>query len=226
MKKLNQKGFTIIELMIASAVFAVVLLGATTAIVQIGKLYYKGVISARTQQATRRVMDDISRPVQFSGKDIGVVPGYTEFGTSTQTLQVHSFCIGDQRYSYAINAQVSDSATPGTYNEKGLHRARHALWQNTTTAGDCTPCDLRDETPCGSGKELLEQNMRLKNLDIPAPSGSLYSISLGVIYGDDDLIQFGNQTDKTDPQTCRGAITGSQWCAVSELSTRVLKRIQ
>lgn len=226
-KRHNQLGFTIIELMIATTIFAIVLLGATTAVIQIGRLYYKGIISARTQQAARSIIDEISRPVQFAGKDIASIQGSQTFSTNNgQDITVNSFCVGDQRYSYSINKQVFDGQEPGTYDNM-TNRLRHGLWKDTTTPGDCTPCNLSDETPCGEGRELLEQYMRLKTLNVTNNS-PIYTVELAVLYGDNDLIEF-SQTEEGNmqgPINCKGAITGSQWCALSQLKTDVLKRIQ
>lgn len=226
-KRSNQAGFTIVELMIATAIFAIVLLGATTAVVQIGRLYYKGIISARTQQATRSIMDEISRPVQFAGKDITSSQTSQVFSTANgQDITVNSFCIGDQRYSYSLNKQVFDGQQPGTYDNT-TNRLRHGLWKNTTVPGDCTPCNLSEETPCGQGRELLDQYMRLKTLTITNNS-PLYGIDLAVLYGDNDLIEFtqSEEGNMQGPIRCKGAITGAQWCALSQLNTDIVKRIQ
>src|SRR5687768_12937296 len=64
--KPKNSGFTIIELMIATVVFSTILLIITGGIVQIGKAYYKGVISARTQNTTRQLTDEVTRNLQFN----------------------------------------------------------------------------------------------------------------------------------------------------------------
>ena len=51
----GQKGFTVLELMIATTVFSVMLLLTTTGMIQIGKVYYKGLVTAKTQDTVRSI---------------------------------------------------------------------------------------------------------------------------------------------------------------------------
>lgn len=225
----TQRGFTIVELMIAVAVFGVILMGATTAVIQIGRMYHKGIISARTQQTTRRIMDDITRPIQFAGRDIAGINQTVNYTTTNgETITVHSFCLGNDRYSYVLNRQVYDGLNSG-FSDQSNQRLRHALWRDRApdgaAAGNCTPCNLSQDVPCGEGEELLEQFMRIKNLTISNLDGTVYNVGLEIIYGDSDLIEFADAAN-TEPITCKGAIAGSQWCAISGLQASVLKRIQ
>lgn len=49
MNKINTSGFTLIELMIATTVFSVVMLISTYGFIKINQYYTKGVNAARTQ---------------------------------------------------------------------------------------------------------------------------------------------------------------------------------
>lgn len=222
MKLLNkQSGFTLVELMIATVVFSVILLGATTATIQIGRMYYKGIIASRTQETSRSIMDTISRPIQFAGSDVRA-SGMTTFSG----IQIGALCVGDQRYTYAINAQVDETAAPGSYTN---HKARHGLWQDTlnTTTSPCSALDLTQITPTDAntkggttGKDILGQNMRLARFNV-GNNGNIWSINTLVIYGDDDLLL----PDANAPTGCRAVAQSAQWCATSGLSTQVYKRI-
>ena len=66
----RNKGFTIIELMISTVIFSLVLLMCLVGIVQVSRTYYKGVTRAKTQEATRRLMDEIKESIQLSGVKI------------------------------------------------------------------------------------------------------------------------------------------------------------
>lgn len=92
----NNKGFTIIELLIATITFAVVLLVITSAIVQIGRIYYKGVVQSRTQERARAITDSVAKNLQFSN--------VTSFRSNPGYL-----CIGDYSYVYALETQVDDA---------------------------------------------------------------------------------------------------------------------
>ncbi len=206
MKTTNNKGFTLVELMIAITVFSVLLLLAGASMTQISRLYYKGVIVSKTQNVSRSIIDDISRTVQFSS--VSAVAGDNLAPT------YKSACIGNTRYTYVINKQIK------TEND-------HALWKDkVSSSGACPPLDLSDNTVLESsnGTELLEPGMRLKEFSISTTSGTdIVDITVSVIYGDDDLVKF-NDSAKTQPISCKGDVTGSQWCALSSLSTQVFSR--
>lgn len=213
MKKLTQKGFTIVELMIATSVFAVILLGASAATTQIGRMYYKGIIMSRVQQSSRRIMDDISRPIQFAGSDVRLSSPKTQV---IGGLETGAICIGDKRFIYGINAQVDPNAAGYTAN----HKAKHAMYQDELpgTNAPCTVLDLTQGLP--PGKELVPENMRLARFN-PTVVDNVWSIDMLLIYGDDDLLL----PDPNAPQGCKSINAGSQWCATSNLNTRVFKRI-
>jgi prepilin-type N-terminal cleavage/methylation domain-containing protein len=222
----QQGGFTIIELMIATMVFAVILLGATTALFQLEKMYYRGIITARAQTTSRTVMASISQQLQFSQNVFTRAPKVTSYADK---LEVQGFCIGTTRYSYVINGQVEE----GAGYEAANHQIAHGLWRDTISpTAACVPLDLTranpEQTPAyqaspgSAGSELLQQNMRLGVLDVNCPDdGSLCKIDLNIIYGDDDLLA----PDAVNPVGCRSTF-GDQWCATSHLSTHVFKRLQ
>ena len=206
--KNQSEGFTIIELMIAITIFSVVLLAAGATLTQISRLYYKGVITNKTQNISRSLIDEISQNLQFSS---GVV-------NSATNGQTQSVCIGSTRYTFVLNKQI----------KQGDSRTLHALWRDKISGvgscGDNQP-NLSDENPVGDeGKELLETGMRLKSLSVTDTGrNEIYSITVGVMHGDDDLINF---TSPGSPKDCKGDITGSQWCALSELTTQIYSRVR
>ena len=106
--KKNQQGFTILELLIASTVFSVILLVATAGIIQIGNLYYKGITASKTQETARAIMEEVSRTAQFSKGS--VVFGHN-FGDDSSVKQI---CVGDRRYTYEVDKKVTrDGAEVG-----------------------------------------------------------------------------------------------------------------
>lgn len=217
----KQQGFTIIELLIATTIFSVILLAAAASLIQISRLYYKGVISARTQAAARSITDDISRTIQFtSGK---VTPPGLALGSPGQKV----LCAGDVRYTFVENMKVNDSLN-GTADQEN-HAIRHALWQDGVSAGSCTnDLDMKSanpyqSTPTQEGREILDRNMRLTKLTLTPlnPQQDQYSLTVGVIYGDDDLLD-----NPDNPTKCKTAVAGAQWCASSELTTQVYRRVE
>lgn len=215
----KSKGFTIIELMVATTVFSVLLLVVTFGILQISRVYYRGITEANTQDTARRVSDIISQSIQFSGGEIITTVGNPDPGVSYQ------FCLGNEQFSYTTGYQVSDNPN------SSLFQTHHALVQRTLAgcSSGSTPQNVRQESI--TGRELLDPRMRLAKLNVIQQSPGLYRVEVRVVYGDDDLLYSpsdpGNAAGATRPDaTCRASAEGTQFCAASELSTIVRKRVQ
>ncbi|MGH7157760.1 MAG: prepilin-type N-terminal cleavage/methylation domain-containing protein [Candidatus Saccharimonadales bacterium] len=207
----DSQGFTVIELMVATAVFAVVLVVVTAGILQVSRLYYKGVNQAVTQGVVRSITDTISQNIQFGGG--AVVP--TSAGAATPS-EPKVLCVGNQRFRFATGWQVVDSAPNAS-----LHQSYHGLVQDNFSG--CTSSSNESiATQSVTGRELLSPNMRISKLNVTELNPTLYRIEVRVIYGDDDLLQ-----DPNNPETsCINEKAGTQFCTISELSTVVTKRVQ
>lgn len=95
MKHLNKRGFTIIELLIATVTFSLILLIITGAIIQFSRVYYKGVVTSKTQETARSVADELSRAAQFS--------------RSYDGSSGNAYCFGDKVFSYGKETATDDS---------------------------------------------------------------------------------------------------------------------
>jgi len=214
----HNQGFTIIELLVASLVFATILTLVSVGLLQVGKVYYKGVTTTRTQETTRDIMDTISRTIQFDGGT--VTPITVDGGTN-----LSYFCINNDRYTFTLGKQLTDDTSPGP------NQSNHVL--------------VKDSAPCGgsadfgalspTATELMATRMRLVKLQLNNLGGSLYSVTVRVVSGDDDLLCSPgvpgdcNLTTPTtnldkDDLTCK-SITGGQFCAPAQLQAAVQKRI-
>lgn len=91
-KRKKQSGFTIVELMIATTVFSVILLIMSAGLIYIGKVYYRTVAQNKTQEATRSIIDQVAQSIQFSGGSIAV--------------NGNAICVGDIKYFKSENALV------------------------------------------------------------------------------------------------------------------------
>lgn len=153
-------GFTIIELMIATLVFSVILMVVTFGLLQIGRTYYKGVTMSKTQAAARRIMDSVSQDIQ-----------YTSGTFRNSTTMGEAVCIGSRRYNINLGSQLT--------------AANNVLYVDNNSASDCA----RDSFNAGDGDtELLEPNMRVTKFAVNSLSGNLYNIVIRVVYGDTDLL--------------------------------------
>lgn len=202
----NQKGFTILELMIATMVFSVMLILASVGIIQIGRVYYKGITTNRTQETTRAIVSDISRNYQ-------ITPNTQYAFTAGNPAAV---CVGSTRYTYKINSVVTGN--------------QHALWADRLNpGGNCVPLDLgmafpvdgnTDTSNLGkvSQHELLAPNMRLAEFSVTkSASTNSLTVKARVIYGDPDL--------SPDNQTCKPMTLGGQFCAAASLESFVKGRL-
>jgi type II secretory pathway pseudopilin PulG len=190
-------GFTIVELLIATAVFSTILLVCTAALLQIGRVYYKGVTATQTQEVARQVIDDISRNIQFNG-------GNVQPTTGTLTGTDYKFCVGSKRYSYVLGNKLEAGTQPNVL-----------VVDQPSSCDTSPPQSLSSGSLAAGSRELLSPNMRLAKLEV-AGSAPIYTVTVRVIYGDNDLI---------NADQCKGG-AGSQFCATSELSTTVKKRVK
>lgn len=198
--KEGEGGFTIVEFLIATAVFSVVMLLCAYAIVHVGRMYYKGMITNRTQDAARRVIDDVAAVVQFGAGDVAS-------GSNDDRL---AWCMGNTRYTYILNDPLGS--------------VPHVLWKDTHSSGGCDPADISEAEPEDSidGQEMLGSNMRITRFDMPpATADGLQTISIRIAYGDSNDLFEGNNPN----QPCKGTNAGGQFCAVSEFTTHVKRRL-
>ncbi|MFO0887282.1 MAG: type II secretion system protein [Candidatus Nomurabacteria bacterium] len=213
----KQNGFTIVELLIASAVFSFVILGASVAIIQISRLYYKGIIVSNTQTSAKAILDSITQAIQYEsativGKDDASTVSLGDAPTTNHDVSV--VCIGNNRFTFV----------KGVKQGSDTDNIKHAMWRDKIdNSGACSTGvpDLKSDP--SAGHDMLSDNMRVSKLEVNALKDSvgnetgLYEVKLTVIYGDDDLI---------DGDKCKGQVAGSQWCSAVNYSTIVFKRIK
>lgn len=242
-KYTRQKGFTIIELMIATAVLSVILVMVTIVMVNIGSLYYKGINQARVQDDARSIADEATRYIQLNDQP----PTPVVSGPSNTQL----VCIGSVRYAYVLGVQIGNQA-PGTGTT--YHQV---LWRdNNPTPGSCptkidpgnpsspqidlTSTTLAADDP--SGKELIAVNSRLTQFSMVTPTAtSPTTVSVGVAYGDNDLLcnptampascsasnamsGWANYSGNAGDVICKGG-KGDQFCSTAYLTTSAVGRI-
>lgn len=204
MKRMNSKGFTIIEMLIATVVFAMTLLIITTAIIQFGKIYYKGTIQARTQQTVRTALEDVSQSIQFGSQD--------PTGPFTDPSGAQYYCVGNHRYTYIITAA-------GTQLGTGAGQSPHIFVSDDPIGcSGAFPSMASQPLPTGA-RELLGERMQLTNFQITKIGTDLFQVTVAVAYG--------SSTDlEPDKRACKALNIGGQFCAVSQLTTMVQKRYQ
>jgi prepilin-type N-terminal cleavage/methylation domain-containing protein len=200
-KNHSQAGFTIIELLVATAVLSIILLLVTTMMISIGNLYYKGVNQSRVQDSVRNITDEVSQQLELSGSKPAVVSGTYVTPTS---VPINVYCIGSTRYSYVQDVEM------GTERNGSIPVYHDILWRDVPAAG-CNPnigADLTDPNLSQSeasahntaAAELLPPNSRLTNFcigtidavtggcDYATSTATSYTVTIGIAYGSDDLL--------------------------------------
>lgn len=197
------QGFTIIEVMIATAVFSVVLLITITGFIQIAQVFYKGVIKTQTQQDLRQIVDLVSSnirsaPVVYDPININGNKYYQ--------------CIGSNRYTYIKNTRVN--------------LADH----DTNTKFGLMVDQLPGNSPCGSPynaatafnnpTELLDTNERLNHFIVSRQANLnnwVYQVDIAIAAGRDQYLS----TDANGEAACNDRLSISQFCSVANVVTAV-----
>jgi len=194
-------GFTIVELMIATAVLSIVLVLVAMVMTNIGKLYFKGANQAKMQNNVRSISAEIAQRLQLSGGQRN--------GDNSSPIKV--YCIGTARYTYVLHKQL-DGEDNSEY--------KHILWRDKIPAGTCdNTINLRSDNPGGvEGVELITTKSRLTHFTIDFSSPSV--ISIGLAYGDSGYL---TDPDGIDPK-CKDT-TGNQFCATASLTTKLMRRV-
>lgn len=216
MKKHRHSGFTILEVLISSMVFTVVLLICIQAVTRIGQLYYKGVTSAQIQELTRNLSDEFSSQIQFGSS----IP-YPDSISGGQGGSVLIFCVGDNRYRAVMNRKLGDTSVSPVVD---------TVLKRKAYSGSC---DIVNDTGFDGATELAVSNMRILKLQIirSTTDPGIWNVNIRLAMGDSDIFDYP-VTGSTDTPlvygsaVCKSGILGSQFCATSELSSTLLRRVK
>lgn len=230
MIKQNQRGFTIIELLIATTVFSVILLVASAAVIQVGRIYYKGVTMAKTQEITRSLGEEVTRSLQFEKRTNFKCIEVNEAGVTTCKKDTGAYCVGLTRYTFATDKVFRTNLSNG-----------HAVWVDRIQSAQdpCDAVDLSAASPSNSrtdtnypGRELMSENMRLLDFSIvPLGDGTgSFGVNIKIAYGDNDqLTTYDNAGVRNTAVPLKDGLckleSGSNFCATAQLDTTVKSRI-
>jgi prepilin-type N-terminal cleavage/methylation domain-containing protein len=214
MKSDNGKGFTLIELMIATTVFSVVLLLAMTGFFQIGHIFYKGVSITQSQDVANQIGVDLNESIQGASKITPLVP----------YAGMQYMCIGKNRYTIDVNHRVDLSdATALSTGKVGIVK------DVMSSDNSCAPPCLPNPSACSGSEiawnkpiELLGDNMRVEVISVAplaAVSNDYYTINLILSYGADDLLTYKTPGDRSTVQC--NTNEGKQFCATGRYSASI-----
>ncbi|MCE7936478.1 prepilin-type N-terminal cleavage/methylation domain-containing protein [Candidatus Saccharibacteria bacterium CPR2] len=162
----QQSGFTIIELLLAMAVFSFVLMITVAGFIQVNRSYTKGITVRRAQDSARTIVEQLSREIRISKK--------VAYDSASRKL-----CIdGGILYEWSlVNPGVTITGTPGT-----------RLVRSEGLSSDCNTGPATNQT------ELMVPNTYLNsfNVDVSLPGDNLYNISLTIVVESDNNLINGN----------------------------------
>ncbi len=199
MQSKNNKsaGFTIVELMIATLVFSVILVAITVAVIQFSKAYYKGVHESATQNAARNIADAVSNAVKYSPSRAASVD-YMESDDRS------AVCAGGYVFVYKLHEKYTkdDAAATGMYMQP-------------QGKDGCSVAPKSEKS-----QQLLGNNMRLTDFSLTEVADGMNTLKVSVIYGDDELI-----VDPGSENSRCTTDRGNEYCAMSKLEATIGRRI-
>lgn len=198
MKK--QSGFTLVELLIAAAFLAFIIMFATLAYVQINRTFNRGITVKRTQESTRDIIQDISGSIQATS--------YSSTGASVQFAGTgdggQAVCLDDIRYIWYEGPRNGYSPEPES-----------SIYKDLSFPNGCS--EDRD----GNETAMLDPKLMIQDLNVASILSSIaFKIDLIVSINENtpDLLSGSGATAKCN------VLNGDQYCAVASLSTVVTLR--
>ena len=231
----HQSGFTIIELLIATAILSVILLIASFVLVAIGRMYTKGTNSAALQNNVRNIVQVLSSSVQYTGTG-SIFSDVTAHPTpNPNNLTIKSVCAGNVEISYIVDTLPVDNGNLPT------------IWQSPPKDAACSPYDLTipavTQTPDSTHQNIGLSNEAIHYLTIAratstgcptsgAPVGNgLWQICVDAYTaaGNDQILGYNAATPHVLQPTpgnvvCKGKL-GEEFCATTDLTTVVTRRL-
>jgi prepilin-type N-terminal cleavage/methylation domain-containing protein len=226
-------GFTIIELMIATLVFSIILLVIIGAFLQIGHIFFKGVSLANTQESSRSLIGDITDDLRFARNpqcidDKESTDSQSVANTPQCTVDANTrfFCVGTHRYVYTLAKNMPAGSQKMTNDDisQNSYTNYKGVVETTIPAG----CPHPGTTSEKNRKQLLGPDMQLNALSMKCAANFCTIHTHIIFYGADDGV-FESASAPSDAlrapdAQCTGDLRSTQFCAVSDMTTSVNMR--
>lgn len=201
----SSKGFTLIELMLAMAFISILLLAIATTIIQIGKMYNKGMALKEINQSSRMIGDDLTRAF-VNAASFDRDTDYVELYQTPTLLTGGRLCIDKTTYVWntarAIEYGYSDvtkyAGKADTINFLRITDPSAKYCKKNTTTGKLLYPDIL-ASDAALAKELLppgDFSMSMGRLSLPVSTASdestgetLYTVSYGIAFGKSDALR-------------------------------------
>lgn len=199
----QQQGFTLIELMIALAFVAFILIFSTTAVIQVMQTYNKGLAIKQINQAGRTTMEDMSRYLRTA--DPGVVD------VSLVSSQRRA-CFGGVSYVWNLS-NTPDNAANKYDDGSTITLARVA--DDSRAMCKLNALNAYPRVPKAQATDILQSNVWVMSVSMSDPSvdSPLMDLTINLAVANDPAISSG--------QCTQGGSVG-QFCATSNFTTTVM----
>jgi hypothetical protein len=220
-------GFTIVELMIAMAFIALLLLAIASAVIQVGAIYNKGVTMKSVNQAGRLVVGDFKRVVSES-EPFDVVASYkphdhNQGSQGTPEYDGGRLCTGQYSYIWNIGKFIDPDIPAsqankyaGSDSDKPLRLIRVRDSGKEYCKDDAAgTIQFADATELLSDGTLAVQDFQIERVTNNMASGmALYSIKIAISDASQDAINTLDNTCKTPSD----GLKYQSYCAVNEFT--------
>lgn len=229
----SQRGFTIVELMLAMAFIAVLLLAIAGAVMQVGAIYNKGITMKSVNQAGRVVIDDMKKTLSES-QPLAIV--YEPQSPDGSTIIGGRLCTGVYSYIWNIGVHVNsdDPASQANRYEGSADEDKQLRLVKVPDSTKLYCSDGADQRVNASGAiELLSggsvstgdsqtvngnlavQKFHIKRLTNNLSVGSaLYSVTIVISDADSEAVDTVDNSCKPPNNN----ESNQQYCAVNEFT--------
>ncbi len=199
-KRLNRKGFTIIELMIAISVFSMAMMLVMAVVIGMGKQYQKATYTTQLNSASRSFHEELARDVSYNSLEPKVrqVAGenfrWMCFGNSTMYAWI-------------------DSVAAGTVNN-GLFKGQDSRCTDSSQALAAA------QQVINTGVNLLPSNGFVKSITVDSNGAGSFVISTDFRSGMADMF-----VDSDISKECLPTLRGGDFCSVVQYNNVVKQRL-
>lgn len=223
MSRNNNRGFTLIELMLAMTFIAILLVAIAMTTIQISNIYNKGITLREVNQAGRSVSSELQQSIAAS-VPFDVTPKTDNSGSETSRYVVRDgggrLCLGTYTYAWNYGKALSGGAgAPAIYNKYDNNTP--VRFAKIEDAGGALCADVTLPVPKNKASELLSTGDRelvlhsfsvTKTADDPTTGQALYAITM--VIGTNDRAQL-----TTDNASCKPPAAGvgnENYCSVNQ----------
>lgn len=220
MNHVKQKGFTLIELMLAMTFIAVLLIAIAMTTIQISNIYNKGITLREVNQAGRTITDDLQRSIG-STSPFNVTPkkNDTDPDTATSHYVVRDnggrLCVGGYTYAWNYGKALASGDIFNKYDDNSPVRFVKVkdggnLCTNSTAK---IPKDIASEMLSSSDRDLVVHSFDIKQTSTePSTEQSIYSLTM--LIGTNDREQLTSNDASCKPPS--DGVGDEQYCSVNQ----------